>query len=99
MAESMQWGLCLRQDVSQANCRSLQQQIRCCFLPGSATMSGGRWGRRRDGRFLLIVVPAARSGELKGCKWPGNCGGLVQEGPSPASAGYGVEWYCTNTVK
>lgn len=50
-------------------------------------------------RFLLIVVPAARSGELKGCKWPGNCGGLVQEGPPPASAGYGVEWYCTNTVK
>lgn len=61
MAESMQWGLCLRQDVSQANCRSLQQQIRCCFLPGSATMSGGRWGRRRDGDFcLLLFQPLGR---------------------------------------
>lgn len=29
----------------------------------------------------------------------GNCGGLVQKGPCPASAGYGVERYCRSTQR
>lgn len=54
-------GLCLRRDASQANCRSLQRRIRCCLLLGSVTMSGGRWGRRRDGDFcLLLFQPLGR---------------------------------------